>query len=72
MNAPITSPTSSPTAAPMFAMFFVVEPDRTKSPTSSPSVAPMGDTLLNALRVISEDRLDDVSSPQYQAFEWMK
>jgi hypothetical protein len=33
----------------------------------------MADTLLlNALRVISEHRLNNVSSPQYQAFEWMK
>lgn len=64
--------TIAPTASPTSTVIVEAEPDPTKSPTVSPTAAPTADTLLDALKVVSDDRLDDVTSPQYQAFEWMK
>lgn len=60
------SPTASPTKSPTFA------PVPTASPTVSPTAAPTSDPLLNILKVFSKDRLENTTSPQYHAYEWMR
>ena len=65
------TPTSSPTAPPTSS-----ETTSTSSPSASPSAsptaAPTADPLLNVLRFFSGTELDDTTSPQWQAYQWMR
>jgi len=74
--APTSSPTASPTASPTSAPVVITEAGVTNAPTASPTAyptaAPTPDPLWNLLRFFSGTSLDDTTSPQYQAFQWMR
>lgn len=57
-----STPVSTPTPSPVVS---------SSPPVESPTASPTNTALLNALLPLSGDRLDEPTSPQYRAYQWM-